>query len=101
MSGAVVRRSFGNRAYGYTLDLEFANVLEDVVSAIIIHYDGQGGGTIGFALPADVFSGYTATVTGKIQAPAGIEWVYAGPPDVSSVFKDISTVRVSLIGELK
>ena len=26
MSGAVVRRSFGNKPFGYTLDLEFANV---------------------------------------------------------------------------
>jgi hypothetical protein len=29
MSGAVVRRSFGNKAFGYTLDLQFENVTEE------------------------------------------------------------------------
>jgi hypothetical protein len=106
MSGAVVRRSFGNKPFGYTLDLEFANVEEATVNAICDHYNNQGGGTVGFTIPTSVFESYSSTLQGKVRAPAGangivfIEWLYAGPPSVKSVLRDVSTVTVKLIGEI-
>jgi hypothetical protein len=101
MSGAVVRRSFGNKAFGYTLDLQFENVPEETVNTIIDHYNGQQGGTLGFAIATAVFAGYTVTLQGKVRSPSGIEWLYAEPPSVSSVIKGISTVTVKLIGEMR
>jgi len=101
MSGAVVRRSFGNKAFGYTLDLEFANIPEATVNTIIDHYNGQQGGTLGFAIAIVVFAGYTVTLQGKVRNPSGIEWLYAEPPNVSSVIAGISTVTVKLVGEMR
>jgi hypothetical protein len=101
MSGAVVRRSFGNKAFGYTLELEFANVSEATVNTIIGHYNGQQGGTLGFAIATAVFAGYTVTLQGKVRNPSGIEWLYAEPPSVSSVIAGISTVTVKLVGEMR
>jgi hypothetical protein len=101
MSGAVVRRSFGNKAFGYTLELEFANVSEATVNTIIDHYNGQQGGTLGFAIATSVFAGYTVTLQGKVRNPSGIEWLYAEPPSVSSVIAGISTVTVKLVGEMQ
>ena len=101
MSGAVVRRSFGNKAFGYTLDLQFENVPEATVNTIIDHYNGQQGGTIGFAIATAVFAGYTVTLQGKVRNPSGIEWLYAEPPNVSSVIAGISTVTVKLVGEMQ
>lgn len=100
LSGATIRRSFGNKPAGYTLDLEFANVSEAIVNLICDHYNGQGGGTEGFVVPAAVFAGYSGTLQGKVRAPAGIEWLYVGPPGISSVIKDISSVTVQLVGEI-
>jgi len=100
LSGASIRRSFGNKPAGYTLDLEFANVPEATVNDICDHYNGQGGGTLGFVVPAIVFSGYTSTLQSKVRTPAGIEWLYAGPPSISSIIKGISTVTVQLAGEI-
>jgi hypothetical protein len=100
MSGATVRRSFGSRPYGYTLDLEFRNVPDATVDLIIDHYNGQGGGTIGFNVPGVVFVGYSTTVISKVGTPAGIEWLYAEPPSVTSVIRDISNITVRLVGEL-
>ena len=100
MSGAVVRRSFGNKAFGYTLELEFANVSEATVNTIIDHYNGQQGGTLLFAIEVDVFAGYTSTLQGKVRDPGGIAWLYAEPPSVSSVIAGISTVTVKLVGEM-
>lgn len=101
MSGAVVRRSFGNKAFGYTLDLQFENVPEETVNTIIDHYNGQQGGTIGFVVDAAVFAGYSNTLQSKVRYPAGIEWLYAEPPSVSSVLGGISSVTVKLIGEMQ
>jgi len=101
MSGAVVRRSFGNKAFGYTLDLEFANVPEATVNTIIDHYNGQQGGTLGFTVDKAVFAGYTDDLQSKVRDPSGIEWVYAEPPSVSTVIKDISTVTIKLVGEMQ
>jgi len=99
MSGAVVRRSFGNKAFGYTLELEFANVSEATVNTIIDHYNGQQGGTLLFSIEVDVFAGYTS-LQGKVRDPGGIAWLYAEPPSVSSVIGGISTVTVKLVGEM-
>jgi hypothetical protein len=101
LSGAVIRRSFGNRPFGHTLDLQFDNVPEATVNAIIDHYNTQGGGTLGFALPATVFAGYSADLRNRAQNPTGIEWLYAEPPSVSSVLKDRSSVTVKLVGEIR
>jgi hypothetical protein len=101
MSGATLRRSFGNRAFGHTLDLQFDNVPEATVNTIIDHYNTQGGGTIGFALPATVFAGYSTDLRNRAQNPTGIEWLYAEPPSVSSVLRDRSSVTVKLIGEIR
>lgn len=101
MSGAVLRRSFGNRAYGYTLDLEFRNAPEATAILIIDHYDLQGGGTTGFSVPAIVFQGYSGALQSRIRTVAGIEWLYVDPPKISSVIKNISTVTVRLVGEMQ
>lgn len=101
MSGAVVRRSFGNKAFGYTLDLEFANISEAVVNTIIDHYNVQQGGTLGFAIPTQILAGYSITLQNKVIYASGIEWLYTAPPSISSVIKGISTITVNLIGEMR
>ena len=101
MSGATLRRSFGNRAFGHTLDLQFDNVPEATVNTIIDHYNTQGGGTLGCTLPATVFGGYSTDLRNRAQNPTGIEWLYAEPPSVSSVLRDRSSVTVKLIGEIR
>ena len=101
MSGATLRRSFGNRPFGHTLDLQFENVPEATVNAIIDHYNEQGGGTLGFTVPSTVFAGYSSTLQDKARTPAGIEWLYAEPPSVNSILKDRSTVTVKLVGEIR
>jgi hypothetical protein len=72
MSGAVVRRSFGNKAFGYTLELEFANVSEATVNTIIGHYNGQQGGTLGFAIATAILAGYSVTLQIKLYTPLAL-----------------------------
>ena len=100
LSGATVKRIFGNRSFGHSIELEFANITDANVKLILDHYYAQGGGYTRFALPNDIFSGMNDSLRGVVQAPTNIQWEYAQPPQVESVFNGRSTVTVSLIGEL-
>jgi hypothetical protein len=90
LSGATVKRAFGNRAYGYELQL----------TQLIDHYNGTSGGFSRFTLPAETFAGMDATLTSKIQSPTQIKWEYTSPPEVRSVYVGRNTVTISLAGEL-
>lgn len=100
LSGATVKRVFGNRSFGHTIDLQFENISDANTKAILDHYYGQFGNYSRFTLPDDVFSGMSTTLKGVVQAPTNILWEYAEPPQVESVFNGRSTVTVRLIGEL-
>ena len=100
LSGAVFKRSFGNRASNYKLELSFDNVGQDVVAAIFDHYHSQNGITDGFGLSAEIFSGYDDTIISRMRNPAGIEWFYEQAPQIESVTLAISNITISLVGEL-
>ncbi len=100
LSGATVKRAFGNRASGYELQLGFDNIPDATTEQLLAHYNGSSGGFDRFTLPADLFAGMTDTLRGYIQAPTSIRWEYAGPPEVQSVYTGRSRVSITLIGEL-
>ena len=109
LSGAIFKRSFGNVQTGYKIDLVFKNIGDDTeirsgsgtALKIINHYNAAKGSLESFALPGATFAGMEASLEGKIQAPANIKWRYAKPPKVQSVQAGISTVTVSLVGEIE
>lgn len=100
LSGATVKRVFGNRSFGHVIDLQFENISDINTKAIVDHYYGQYGSYERFTLPDAVFSGMSTALKDAVQAPANILWEYAEPPQVESVFDGRSTVTVRLIGEL-
>ena len=65
------------------------------------HYQETYGTFESFALPDFVFRGMDDDLEAVIQAPLNISWRYAAPPAVQSVKANVSTVTVSLVGELE
>jgi len=101
LSGVVAKRSFGNRATGYALEVEFANISENDMRSILNHYEGENGTLNSFTLPTTLTAGYgTAASNDLLEPNAAIRWFYAEPPQIQSVLRDLSTVRVRFIGEL-
>jgi hypothetical protein len=100
LSGATVKRAFGNRASGYELQLGFENISDATTAQLLAHYNGSSGGFDRFTLPADLFAGMNDTLRGYIQSPTSIRWEYAGPPEVESVYTGRSRVSITLVGEL-
>jgi hypothetical protein len=108
LNGAVVRRAFGNLRFNYELTLAFGNIKEKDVSLIWDHYLDNLNALNGFDLPATIFAGYNTNATigrnegllSRIQALTAIKWYYTQPPQIESVYRDISTVQVQLSGNL-
>lgn len=100
LSGATVKRVFGNRSFGHLIDLQFENISDTNTKAILDHYYGQYGTYERFTLPDEVFSGISAALRDILKTPTNILWEYAEPPQVESVITGRSTVTVRLIGEL-
>jgi hypothetical protein len=100
LSGATVKRVFGNRSFGHTMEMEFRNVRDTVVQQILDHYYGQSGGITRFALSDDSLSGIGDDLKEVVKAPSNISWEYSEPPSIETVFNGISNVTVRLVGEL-
>ena len=106
MSGAVVRRAYGNTKTNYVLELEFKNLGETsptpgnrgTALEILTHYEQANTTFNSFGIAGYVLKGMDKTFANKI-APSNIFWRYAEPPKVTSVKSGLSTVSVKLIGE--
>jgi hypothetical protein len=101
LSGATIKRNFGNRAFGFELQLEFQNISDASAALILKHYSDTQGGFQRFTLSSELFAGMTAELRGYAESASTIRWEYASPPGVSSVAPgNRNTVQVNLVGEL-
>lgn len=108
LSGTIFKRAFGNKQTGYTLNLTFRNIgdtselrsLSGTAKQIIDHYNDVDGTFSSFTLPARVFEGMDNDFRDLIRNPSNVKWRYAEPPQVQSVKSGVSTVAISLVGEL-
>jgi hypothetical protein len=102
LSGAVVKRTYGNSPYGAQLDLEFDNISDATVVILLDHYRSQTAANSRFTLSASVTSGMSSTLAARANASIdGLRWEYANPPEVQTVRPGFNNVRVSLAGEIR
>ena len=101
LGGTVAKRTFGNVAYGAKLELEFANITDDKVQAIVTHYQFQAQRNQRFQLPDTVTAGMNASLATSVKAVATLRWEYESPPAIESIFRNISVVSLTLIGEIR
>ncbi len=107
MSGATVRRAFGNKKTEYILKLQFQNIGDDTqvrtgsgtVNQILSHYDSADGTFDKFTLPSSIFAGMGSSSLNYFKG-ADVSWRYAKPPEIKSVKTGLSNVSVELIGEI-
>lgn len=102
LSGAVVKRTFGNKPYGAKLKLEYENVPDSTAVTLINHYQLQTSTNSRFTLSTNVTAGMSSSLATLASASAdNLRWEYAEPPEVSSVRPGFSTVRITLNGEIR
>ena len=101
LGGTVAKRTFGNVAYGAKLELEFTNIIDDKVQAIIAHYQFQTQRNQRFQLPDTIVAGMNASLATSVKAVSTLRWEYESPPAIESIFPGISVVSLTLIGEIR
>lgn len=101
LGGTVAKRTFGNVAYGAKLELEFTNIIDDKVQAIIAHYQYQTQRNQRFQLPNTVIAGMNDSLATSVKAVSTLRWEYESPPAIESIFPGISVVSLTLIGEIR
>lgn len=104
-SGVTTRRLWGSRPSQAQLSLSFDNISDDNAGLIIAAYNTAKGATTELTLPAVLFNGASAALTGWLDTTstgAGMKWFFAEePPTVESVAPGRSSVRVALVAELR
>ena len=101
LGGVAAKRTFGNVAYGAKLELEFTNIVDDKVQAIIAHYQFQTQRNQRFQLPDTIVAGMNASLATSVKAVTTLRWEYESPPAIESIFPGISVVSLTLIGEIR
>jgi hypothetical protein len=101
LGGVAAKRTFGNVAYGAKLELEFTNITDDKVQAIVAHYQFQAQRNQRFQLPDTVIAGMNASLATSVKAVSTLRWEYENPPTIESIFPGISVVSLTLIGEIR
>lgn len=94
VSGKETRILLGDTASEHNLSLEFKNVLEAGVEAIMNHWTDAAGEFHSFGLPAAIFDGWSRY---SAAVPTGQKWRYDGQPEVIAVAPGIMTVSVNFV----
>lgn len=105
LSGIVARRTFGNSPYGAKLELEYSNVPDATVNALLDHYHSQTASNRRFRLSANITAGMSTAVAGEVTGltadRGNLRWEYEQPPQVESIRPGIYRINVSLLGEIR
>lgn len=100
MAGTTVKRSFGNKQYGYQLSLTFQNRRSADVLSIIKHHEETEAGFSRFRLSNALLVGTSDDLRTEITSLSNIRWEYAEPPEIDWSARDVATITVNLVGEL-
>lgn len=105
LSGISARRTFGNAPYGAKLELEYQNVPDATVNALLDHYHSQTAINQRFRLSSNLTAGMStdvaAEVTGLTADRGNLRWEYEQPPQVQSIRPGIYVISISLLGEIR
>ena len=102
LSGVVIKRTFGNAPSQATLDMNFDNVADSTVAAIINHYRNQTAVNRRFQLSAITMGGMDSSLVSIANGTVdNLRFEYKDPPSVQSIRPGRSSVSVSLIGEIR
>lgn len=102
-SGLTSLRLWGSKAGDGRLELRFTNITDSEALQISQAYENAQGPVDSLTLPSELFSGADQQLSDFIKgAGKGITWHFTRePPDIESVVNGISSVSVTLVGQLR
>ena len=95
-SGVSVRFLQGVKRVQQTLSLQYRALTETNVNLIYDHYTAQEGTLIPFALPSEVWAGYSSVPVSAVD----YQWRYADAFSVEPIGQNRFNVTIELVSEL-
>jgi len=95
-SGSEIRVLYGSRRVNAKLTLGYENIPDTTADDFLADYAAQYGTLRTFTLPVNVRAGWTGT-SSAIDAPPNTKWRYESEPRVTSVYRGLSSVQVTLV----
>lgn len=95
-SGVSVRFLQGTKRVQQTLSLEYRALPEASINSIYDHYAAQEGTLIPFALPSEVWAGYSSVPISAVD----YQWRYADAFSVEPIGQNRFNVTIELVSEL-
>ena len=99
-NGSEARILYGNRRTGHTLSLNYNSISDAEAEEFFNDYYSRKGTYETFALPQPVTGnagrGWAGS-TSFFNAGSGVNWRYAEPPQLTSVYPGVSNVSIKLI----
>ena len=100
-NGATTFVQFGSIFVNAEMSLEFKNISDSQASEILQHYLSVIGDDYVQFSNARALGGMKEVLRDKVEKGSGaIKWRYDAPPEITSVYPGLSTVRCSFIGYL-
>ena len=100
-NGATTFVQFGSTFVNAELSLEFKNISDSQASEILQHYLSVIGDDYVQFSNSRALGGMKEVLRNQVEKGSGaIKWRYDAPPEITSVYPGISTVRCSFIGYL-
>lgn len=100
-NGATTFVQFGSIFVNAELSLEFKNISDSQASEILQHYLSVVGDDYVQFSNASGLRGMQAVLRDQVEKGSGaIKWRYEAPPEITSVYPGVSTVRCAFIGYL-
>ena len=82
------------------MSLEYKNITDTEAESFFTDYYAQKGTYTTFALPQPITNNAGKGWSGDqnfFKAGSGVKWRYAEPPQLTSVYPGVSTVRIKLV----
>lgn len=102
-NGTLTILRYGNRRVDSTLSLEFRNITDEDAASILQNYEDVNKTLNHVTFTQDSgAAGASGDLVGYLRETNGsqLKWRYAGPPQVTSVFRGRSTVQCEFVGSL-
>jgi hypothetical protein len=102
LNGATTMIRYGQKPYNAELTLTFANITDFDALRIVNHYEERMANfsSVTFDRTSGL-AGLSSELSEQVsESASGLRWRYAEPPQVESVYPDISTVTCTFIGYL-
>lgn len=105
-SGVTSVRLWGSKPTAAKLDLSFDNISDDNAALIMSAYNSAKGYLTDLTLPAEIFNGASSNLKSWLDTTgmsAGLKWYFdsSQSPTIENVAVGLSSVRVTLVAELR